>query len=142
MTDLFCGNTIITMPDAVTYVVVNGKRVHFDFHEYCGPTVLDVHGEPAKRQPGERNPFWPVFNEWLNEWWKLRPYYWAGHTDGKPRHHWQKHPTGWKSRCGKWADSLVWRAKTKQCAACLSLSPAPERTEIPSQPQGANEQTP
>lgn len=37
----------------------------FEFSEQFGPLVLNKDDTPKKNQPGERSPFWRVFNEWL-----------------------------------------------------------------------------
>lgn len=32
-------------------IQVNGKRIEFEMHPYCGPTILKRNGEPLKHQP-------------------------------------------------------------------------------------------
>lgn len=132
MTDIKCGGFIVTMPDALDqYVMVNGKRVYFEYSKWLGPTVIEfAGGEPMKRQPGQRNPFWPKFEEWLDHWWTLQPYFWAPNADGKPAHHWQEKPTGYQSRCGRSIGhgGIIWRSKEKRhCAACQALAPTTEK---------------
>lgn len=130
MADVKIPGGFITMPDALDqYVMVNGKRVYFEFSKWMGPTVVDNDGEPRQRQPGERNPFWPAFKVWLDRWWALQPYaFWVASADGKPLHHWRETNTGWESRCGrKIGHALDWnstlqKSRTK-CAACLALMP-------------------
>ncbi len=34
-------------------IQVNGRRYTFEMHPYCGPTILNRKGEPAKKQPVE-----------------------------------------------------------------------------------------
>jgi hypothetical protein len=46
------------------HIQVGAKKWHFEMHRYFGPTALDMHGDPLKRQPGERNPFWKAFELW------------------------------------------------------------------------------
>jgi hypothetical protein len=119
------GGGIVTMPDALgQYVMVNGKRVYFDFDKRFGPLVLDANGEPRKQQPGERNPFWQPFKIWLDQWWSLRPYvYWCAVADNRSLHHWREQPGGYESRCGKRSYSLKWRGPEKQkCVACEALA--------------------
>jgi hypothetical protein len=41
-----------------------GKRWKFEMHPYCGPVVLNADGDPAKRQPGEKSPFWEATTRW------------------------------------------------------------------------------
>lgn len=41
-----------------------GKRWTFEMHRYCGPIVLNGGGDPAKRQPGEKSPFWHAVTRW------------------------------------------------------------------------------
>lgn len=63
-----------TGPDTATQsVMVKGKPVYFDFDRRFGPLITDKRGEPLKRQPGERDPFWPPFNIWLAKWLTANP---------------------------------------------------------------------
>jgi hypothetical protein len=49
------------------FVVVDGKRVYFDFDEHGGPLVVDPRGEPVRRQPvREDDPFWGPFQAWFS----------------------------------------------------------------------------
>lgn len=41
-----------------------GKRWTFEMHPYCGPIVLDKHGNPMSRQLGEKSPFWEATTRW------------------------------------------------------------------------------
>jgi len=41
-----------------------GRTWRFEMHSYLGPTLLRRDGEPYKRQPGERHPFWQAFSVW------------------------------------------------------------------------------
>lgn len=42
-----------------------GKAWRFEFSEYGGPLVLGRNGDPLRKQPPERSPFWPAFAVWL-----------------------------------------------------------------------------
>lgn len=48
-----------------------GKRWTFEMHPYCGPVVLNRHGDPALRQPGEKSPFWNAVTRWTQTGQKL-----------------------------------------------------------------------
>lgn len=45
----------------------SGKVWIFEFHKYCGPSVLGKRGELLRRQPGERSPFWDPFQKWFDQ---------------------------------------------------------------------------
>lgn len=45
-------------------VTVDEKVYYFDFHRYSGPLLTTKQGEPYKRQPGEKHPFWKGFYRW------------------------------------------------------------------------------
>lgn len=42
----------------------SGRRWTFEFHPYCGPTVLRKDGEPKSVQPSVGSPFWAAFDDW------------------------------------------------------------------------------
>ena len=45
---------------------VNGRVYRWEFNHYHGPLFLCADNyTPLKRQPGEKNPVWVEFNEWL-----------------------------------------------------------------------------
>lgn len=47
-------------------IVYGGKLYFFEWHYYCGPTVLSRKTQdPLTKQPGERSPFWRIA-----VWWK------------------------------------------------------------------------
>jgi hypothetical protein len=41
-----------------------GKIWWFEFHKYCGPSVLKKNGDPRRHQPHEKSPFWDAFEAW------------------------------------------------------------------------------
>jgi hypothetical protein len=45
----------------------NGKLWTFEMHRYFGPSVLTKNGDIAKRQPGEKSPFWHAFTAWSQQ---------------------------------------------------------------------------
>lgn len=45
----------------------DGKDWYFEMHHYCGPATLRKDGEPMKRQPGEKSPFWFVVTDWAQQ---------------------------------------------------------------------------
>jgi hypothetical protein len=55
-------------------IIRSGKRVwRFEFSEMFGPTILDRHNAPAKRQPiSETDPFWFPFQRWMNAGRRVR----------------------------------------------------------------------
>jgi hypothetical protein len=62
------GIAIVCGPDVVdASVEVKGRVVHFDFDEMFGPLVTTKRGKPLAKQPGERDPFWPAFEAWLDK---------------------------------------------------------------------------
>jgi hypothetical protein len=67
-------NVTICGPDAYGSAIVNGKEWRWDFHEYMGPTFLRKSGDPLTKQPGEKNPVWQAFADWLKQ-------YRAGHRE-------------------------------------------------------------
>lgn len=36
----------------------------FEWHYWCGPVLCRKNGDPYKRQPGEKNPFWGMIDRW------------------------------------------------------------------------------
>lgn len=44
-----------------------GRSWRFEFSRQFGPFLLRKDGEIAKRQPGERSPFWEPFHQWLHQ---------------------------------------------------------------------------
>lgn len=44
-----------------------GKVWYFEYHKFCGPTVLRRDGELSKRQPTEKSPFWDVLDGWIQQ---------------------------------------------------------------------------
>jgi hypothetical protein len=44
---------ILELGGPMRKISVNGKIYEFEMHPYCGPTILNRAGEPAKRQPKE-----------------------------------------------------------------------------------------
>mgnify|MGYP003593656314 CR=1 FL=1 len=44
-----------------------GKVWRFEMHPYCGPAVQDSSGELAKKQPGDRSPFWDAVSLWTRQ---------------------------------------------------------------------------
>ena len=51
-----------------TYVIyIRGKMWRFDFHPFLGPEIVNRHGDPISRQPGERSKFWLGFGAWLSQ---------------------------------------------------------------------------
>lgn len=57
------GVGIVTYAD-VHQVIAAGHLWRFEHHWFCGPTVVTKRGEPLKRQPGPRSPFWPAHQAW------------------------------------------------------------------------------
>jgi hypothetical protein len=51
----------------ITMVASNGKAYQFEWHSYCGPTVLTSQGEPRTNQLPERDPFWAALTLWINQ---------------------------------------------------------------------------
>lgn len=41
-----------------------GRTYYVEWHPYCGPARLRKDGEPFKRQPSQRSPFWKAVGEW------------------------------------------------------------------------------
>jgi hypothetical protein len=68
-------NAIMCGPEVVDEsVVVDGKKVWFDFDERFGPLVLRRKGgKPLANQPGDRHPFWTAFQAWLDKRRGLAP---------------------------------------------------------------------
>ncbi len=73
-----CSSTVVTSTVVTTeithisfagpvYEVVdaNGKKWHFEYHPYLGPTLITMKGEPFKRFPSEHSPFWEAFGQWV-----------------------------------------------------------------------------
>lgn len=48
-------------------IEVEGLRYVFEMHHYCGPAVLNRHGDPAKYQPSPRHPFWTAVTLWCQQ---------------------------------------------------------------------------
>lgn len=59
---------IIPSPPGVAFItcanIYRYKGYTFEWHNYLGPVLCRNDGEPRKRQPGERSPFWPVLKQW------------------------------------------------------------------------------
>ena len=49
--------------------IIDGKnRVWiFEDHRYCGPVVIDRHGDPKDKQPPENSPFWDAVSLWYQQ---------------------------------------------------------------------------
>ena len=47
--------------------IVGGKKWHWTFHDYLGPTFTDETGEPLERQPGANHRVWKAFEKWLTQ---------------------------------------------------------------------------
>lgn len=45
----------------------NGKAWYFEHHHFMGPSILKKNGDPARRQPGEKSPFWEAFQYWFDQ---------------------------------------------------------------------------
>lgn len=46
-------------------IVAGGKSFFFEWHGYCGPTILHRHThDPLDKQPGPRSPFWDAVTLW------------------------------------------------------------------------------
>lgn len=45
----------------------SGKEWHFEFHEYCGPSLLKKDGGIKRAMPGEKSPFWDAFQAWFDD---------------------------------------------------------------------------
>lgn len=43
------------------------KNYRFEDHPYCGPVVVDRHGDPLTNQPGELSLFWTHVNAWYQQ---------------------------------------------------------------------------
>lgn len=57
---------LCTSPD---YRIVDrtGKVWYFEFHSFCGPSVLKKNGDPLKNQPPEKSPFWDAITGWIQQ---------------------------------------------------------------------------
>lgn len=44
-----------------------GKVWHFEWHDYCGVTVLRKDGKARRHQPSKESAFWPAFGKWLKK---------------------------------------------------------------------------
>ena len=44
-----------------------GKTWRFEDHPYCGPSVVDMHGDPKDEQPPEGSPFWDAVTHWAQQ---------------------------------------------------------------------------
>lgn len=49
--------------------VVAGKLWKWEFHEYLGPTFLNVRTGQPKKYPPEKHPIWAAFDAWLKEYY-------------------------------------------------------------------------
>lgn len=49
-------------------IMDRGGRVWwFEFHSYCGPSVLGKRGDPLRNQPPENSPFWDAIEAWIQQ---------------------------------------------------------------------------
>lgn len=56
----------IMIPD--TYRIrAGGKEFHFEFHPFCGPTMIGKRGNPVQAMPPQRSPFWDALYWWLKQ---------------------------------------------------------------------------
>lgn len=63
-----CANGVrLASPGRDFTIEVEGRRHEFEMHPYFGPAVLDKNGDPAKRQPGPRHPFWTAVTLWSQQ---------------------------------------------------------------------------
>ena len=44
-----------------------GRKWRFEDHRFCGPIVLDKHGDPLDTQPPQSSPFWEAVNCWYQQ---------------------------------------------------------------------------
>lgn len=67
MKDIHGPNFVMSVPDVVGQtVLVNGRKVYFDYCRHSGPLVTDKDGRPLEKQPiAENHPFWAPFHAWL-----------------------------------------------------------------------------
>lgn len=61
------GNGILCFQPDYRIVDRTGKVWHFEFHKFCGPSVLGRKGDPLKNQPGEKSPFWDAITAWIQQ---------------------------------------------------------------------------
>lgn len=54
----------ISFGGPIRHLSVGTKTWHFEDHPYCGPVVVDMHGEPLAKQPSETDTFWTHVNAW------------------------------------------------------------------------------
>lgn len=61
----------------------------FEMHRYCGPAVVDHHGDPKDVQPPEASPFWEAVTCWAQQGKQLKDgdlCVWQKPTIAKMRH--------------------------------------------------------
>lgn len=58
------GVRLATSSQEYTLQLPSGPRYVFEMHHYCGPAVLNKHGDPAKYQPSPNHPFWTAVTLW------------------------------------------------------------------------------
>lgn len=61
----------------------------FEDHPYCGPVVVDRHGDPKDEQPPEGSPFWDAVSCWYQQGKQIREMgfcVWQKPTIQKMRH--------------------------------------------------------
>ena len=56
----------ISFAGPTRHIVVDGVHFTFEMHDYCGPTLLDQRGDPAKSQR-PRSPFWEAVSLWSQQ---------------------------------------------------------------------------
>lgn len=44
-----------------------GRKWRFEDHRFCGPIVLNKHGDPLDTQPPQSSPFWEAVNCWYQQ---------------------------------------------------------------------------
>lgn len=63
-----CGtNVCLTFAPPDRIIEADGKRWTFEWHNFCGPVVLNKRGDPASIQPPERSPFWRAVTLWKRQ---------------------------------------------------------------------------
>jgi hypothetical protein len=63
----------LSVPDALTYFVVGGKRIYMSFHNYCGPTFYqDSDFKTEYVVEDEYHPIWKNFGKWYVKFEKAR----------------------------------------------------------------------
>lgn len=55
---------ILTFPDV--YKIRAGETIYFfEYHHFCGPTLLEADGWTPAPPPPEDHPFWPLLTAWI-----------------------------------------------------------------------------